>query len=84
MMTTQDSHSQGEHIELYKILKLGLNWINIEQLRDVKRHYIFCLEPYNLIHFFAFLNGFKFINIVLVNTKLWNFVKLNVFFFLDM
>ena len=31
VLTTQDPYILKEHIELYKILKFGVNWANIEQ-----------------------------------------------------
>ena len=37
IMATQYSHSQKEHIELYKITKFGVNRINFERLTTVQK-----------------------------------------------
>ena len=36
-LTTQDSHIQKEHTELYKILKFRVNWANIEQGTGIQK-----------------------------------------------
>ena len=44
-LTTQDQYIQKEHTELYKILKIRVNWANIEQDTAIKKLQI-CKEMY--------------------------------------
>ena len=70
-LTTQDPYILKEHIELYKILKFRVNQANTEQDTIIQK-----LQ--NLLRN-AWISGQVF-NIGPIDTKLKDFVKLDVFF----
>ena len=78
-LTTQDSHNQKEHTELYKILKFRVNWANIEQDTAIQKLYL-SGNPYISLQILKFLNGCILFNIGPINTKHKDFVKLSVLF----
>ena len=87
-LTTQDPYILKEHIELYKIIKFRVNWANIERHTAIQKlknlitnvsiagH----LNPYISYQILEFLNGCILFSIGPINTKLEDFVKLDVLF----
>ena len=85
-LTTQDLYILKEHIELYKILKFRVNWANTEQdraiqkLQNLLRNVWTSGQVSGNPYIFKFLNGCILFNIGPIDTKLEDFVKLDVLF----